>query len=94
MGRSDEMKSSKLGIFISPFLYIGWIAVIAQIIFAALRIEEGNLICMAIALSCFAASMIHTTIRSEKDRRKRIDYILKTMDEIENKSKQNREKLD
>lgn len=92
MGRSDEMKSFKSRIFISPFLYIGCVAVIAQIIFAVLHIQEANLICMAIALSCFVASMIHTTIRSEKDRRKRSDYILQTMNEIENKSKQNREK--
>lgn len=88
------MKSFKLGIFISPFLYIGWVAVMAQIIFAALRMQEANLICMVIALSCFVASMIHTTIRTERSRKERIDEILKTMNDIENKSKQNREKLD
>ena len=94
MGRSNEINSYKSKIFISPFLYIGWLAIIFQLMFVALNIHQGNLICMIIALSCFVASMIHSMIHSEKRKKEQIYYILKMMDEMENRGKRNMEKLD
>lgn len=73
--------------YFSPFLIIGWIAVIIQIIFAANHNQTGNLICMGIALPCFIISGIQSTLHYRNQRKKVLDEITNLMDEIENKNK-------
>jgi FtsH-binding integral membrane protein len=71
-------------IFISPFLVIGWIVVIIQIIFGIfLNNSDACFICMCIAMSCFVLSIIHNTIHYQKNKSKKTLY-----EELENKNKE------